>query len=664
MRHITSYLEEYHPAKKDSRDSITINLSNISKFMPFELRFYDNIIDNHLETHSLISQVVEQWCGRKRDIFYDSPLTHHIGTTKFERVNHHKMGKLLKFKGIVDSYQSFVSIPTTYFFECPSCGKHYTSTRKVIRGCECGRKDIKYNNKEVCSRMFFQLMEKTKSNTSGLVKCYYEVKGMEYEKYIFNSSYIGEEVEMLGTPREVETIVNNKESIYYVIELRGIKKLKRRVVTKERKEEIIETIKKETNAYKNLALSMSCRVYKHEILRQLAFATAVGLFKPDKDLGNDINTAFNQLWIGDPSVGKSYVAKQFLPFFPKSAYAQGVSTRAVGLLGGCDKVKDGGFIIRTGLVQRANNSFIILDELDKIGEDAQKGLFTALSEGKHTLTNITGSTEFEYNTGFLLIGNPKGGKFDMMGGAKYTQIDLDPAFLSRADVVTIVDKPYLDENGKFDKDMWDKYVKYSSKRFKPNPHFDKDFLLDYVEIVKEQPNPKTTPEVQIAMEKYFTKKKLQVMDVNVNDYDDAQNLQKKTIDERFMNSLHKLTKIIGRATFCETTTIEHFWQAVELLEKGMLDMLMKKGMEDLRASEEYIAEQHRKTIPMTASEKIKELEYLIPLKEPIEFMELVKKANDIGITEREIDEMLPIMARKGDIMENVNGKRGYYMRVA
>jgi DNA replicative helicase MCM subunit Mcm2 (Cdc46/Mcm family) len=658
IKYVNDYLGEKFGPVKDQTGSITIDLIDMNKVLPFELRIYDNAIDRHEEFHSFMKQAVEDWSGNYRDIYYKIPDDGQIELTNFESVNHHKVGKLVRLKGIVDNYQTFISVPVLYIYECFACGEVYKLLKRQKIICKCGKHLNKHTSDELHSRMYFNIMEHSEGKASNMVLCYFEVGKKEYQQYLFHSGLIGEYIEILGSPKKVETILNKEPAVAYEIEVKGLKPSQKRYVSEKRKQEIIKIIKEDENAFENIAESITKRVYGYKILKQLILAVCVGLKKPDIDLGRDKNPALHLMVVGDPSIGKSYTAKQFLHYFHKSSYIQGVSSTAVGLLGGCDRNKQGGFIIRSGQVQKSSNSFLILDEMDKIKEDTMKGLFTALSEGTHTLTNITGSHRFEYNTSFILIANPKGGKFDI-GSSKYAQIDLDPAFLSRVDIVHIPTKPYLKENSdvEIDPDKYAEYQKYRSGRKTFESHYDENFLLDYAQVVKEMKNPTFNDELKIKMEKFSMEKMLDSQYTQQKgEFDDAQNIEKKQIDERFMNTVYKVSKIVARASFSKQVHEKHFNIATNLIEEGMLKSLITKQIDDLTVVEEKIRIAKTITIPKTTSERREYILMKVPRGKIIDDADLMQLADDVGINDIQYDKIIKVLLKEGEIFEQSRNK--------
>jgi DNA replicative helicase MCM subunit Mcm2 (Cdc46/Mcm family) len=652
QKHIELYLDENHGSQKEKKDFLLLDIENMSKTLPYELMIYDNAVERHEEFHLAMIQIVELWCGHYRDVYYKIPENKTIPTTHFENVNHHKVGKLLRLKGIVDNYQTFIAVPRHYIYECNKCGKTYIRNIE-IEGlmCECANKIKKYSRLRLNSRMYFNIMEHTEGKASNMILCYFEVADIEYENYLFNSSMVGEYIEVLGCPKKVETMLNKKIAFSFEIEVKGLKPLKKRYVSEKRKKEVIEIIKEDEDAFKNVALSMTKQVYGHDIMKQLVLAVGIGLQKPDADLGKDKNPALHLMVVGDPSIGKSFTAKQFLPYFHKSTYIQGVSSTAVGLLGGCDKNKQGGFIIRSGQVQKSSNSFLILDEMDKIKEDTMKGLFTALSEGTHTLTNITGSHRFEYNTSFILIANPKEGKFDL-GMSKYAQIDLDPAFMSRVDLIHIPKKPYMNDNFEIDHTKYAEYQKYRSGRKYYDAKYNEEFCLDYAEIVKEFPNPKITDEVKIYIEKYCMEKMVDAEEIAKKKeefYINAQDLQRKPIDERFMNTIIKISKIIARARFSSNVQIKDLEYSKNLVEKGMLDSLLSIKIEDLNAMTKKIEMAKLIDVPVTKNDKIRYIKTKLSKYKLTSEEKLKEIAKDVEIGEVELDEIVELLQKNQDI---------------
>jgi DNA replicative helicase MCM subunit Mcm2 (Cdc46/Mcm family) len=561
----------------------------------------------------------------------------------------------MRFRGIVEGFRDFYATPTLYTYRC-RCGKHEIKTRSSQAPTH-DDDGFKMNciHVEYCSTMYFNLLIPVEGNPAAIKRCYFIVSKQEYEKNLFDVSYVGEEVDILATTKTVRSPTDdNKDARAIHLEVKGIQLLRQRNITPERQQDIVSAIQAMPvrEAIDAICNSICPHIYGNRLVKQLALLVAVGLKKPDPDLGEFQNTALHILLMGDPSVGKTKTVKPFTKYFAKSMFMTGRGTTYVGLLGGCDKEKGGGFIMRIGQIKRSDKSFIIMDELDKIDENTLKGLYTGMSEGEHTITNVTGNATFRYNTSFIMCANPVEGKFDLEN-KKHSKITFRADFLSRVSVVHIVEKAY-EKKGKYDKEKHDQYLQIRLGQVKQQKVFDDEFLYDYATLVRQHEGARETPEVRQLNKLYMLRKTEQIRAVRTDDYDTAANLDKKTADERTLDTIRIMQKRIANAVFSPVVLPEHFELAADILERGMFEQLMEHNLTP-QTLQEHIADAERTKIPQTRKEKYYAVMGMIPKEGEIEWGKLLDTAANLGISEIELEQFLAMLRSNSEIIEPRHG---------
>jgi len=673
---LSQYLKTNKNNEQQSNSHLILNIDHMQENLPYEIMFYENIIENFNEIKILINSAIVSWCGKERMFYLSTSEKTALEFTSASNINHLNDHKLHRIQGYIDSISEFKRIPKYFVFECPSCGRvfNYKKEKPVPKcrnaGCSGYNKQrLSLDYIQYVSRKYFVVNSSTTPSNQVLLKCYFEIDDKTNPScFIFDDYLIGKKVDLLLLPSTYESTMMKERTQEYVYKLKGIKTYQSILLTSKDKLKVKTRIKKDyeemgVKVFEELCYGMTKKVFGHEFLRQAIFCTVVGLAKKDPDFKGDINQAFNIMLLGDPSVGKTFSAKQFIPYFENSAYIQGISTTTVGLLGGCDKVPDMGFIIRTGQLVKSDNSFILLDEVDKMAHEQHKGLFTALSEGQHSITNVKGSFNFEYNTGFIMVANPKGGRFDSFSTVR-SQIDLDPAFLSRVDIATIVNKPYEDDNGIINHDRYNEYLEYRTKDRFYKSIYDDNFLRQYAVVVKEYENPKLTKDIKQYIREYFKHVYLKQHEKLSNKsmgFSNTEDLVVKSIDERYMNTIMKLSKIIARACLCKVVDKSHFDKACEILEETMLNEMKKAfGTDDLTSVEYSLTEKNKTKIPITKQQKLdwtlRQIKN-VDTQDGLEFVKLLEKSEDVGIDEIETDKLISYLLQKGEILEF---KRGYF----
>ena len=414
LRVITDYLNEFYGAEKGKSTPLTLDIYHLNLNINPEFMILDNWLDNFHETERLFKSIVNDWSEKQRDVLIH--VSSQIRTVSFHKLNHTFVDKLLKFKVIIDSCGNFYSIPLYSKYECKKCGEQAFVKKRMNKQskyiCKCGNKvyhQFKFLYSECKSRLYFSVQEDSDvANTSTSINCYYSIQHTKIPEYLIDASMVGQFVEFVGVIKSISKIINDERVEYFAIEIRGLKISKERLISKERKEEVIQIIKNTKNPFSKLALSMTRETEGQEMMRICMFVSTIGLKKIDIDLGINRNPQFHVLFVGNPATAKTFTAKQLLSYFPRASMIQGRSSTYAGVLGGAEKSKfTETFIIKVGQVKRCDGSFIIMDEMDKMNEDTKKGLFTALSDPSLTSTivaklsmrdlnlNLSGSPQYE-----------------------------------------------------------------------------------------------------------------------------------------------------------------------------------------------------------------------------------------------------------------------------
>jgi len=654
LRLLTEFLDEQYPTEKDKSTRITISPYHLAKHPPIELRMFDNLLDDFDETYQKLKSTVHEWSGTEREIAFE--VTNAIVPELLNnQINHHWENKLVKIVGMVDVVGHWQSYPRLRQFTCHQCGTINNSPYKSTKCTACTATIRRPSKIFYTSRKTVQLNQKDVAN-SVPCPCFYEIPTDKLDDPLFRDSQVmGNQVEILAVPRPIKAGSQyNLDDVEWHLQIFGIKRRKFRNISKDRANHIIKKIKDDPNSFNKIAESMAYKTYGHKYLKRFTLASCVGLNKDDKEIEGK-NPAFNGLVVGDPSLGKSFTIKQIMSYFPITQYAQGSSTTTVGLLGGVDKAKGGNFIMRAGAVQQCDGGVLVLDELDKMPIEQTRGLFTALSEGHHTITKVTGTHEFKYNTCFICIANPKHSRFEP-DVALYSQIDLKADYLSRMLWVVIVKKPYLDENGNIDQEKHKVHRAYVSQRICYHKNYDDDFLRDYAVLVKKIPNAKLGDNIKIKCENYFAEKNAIFESKKAEDFKEAQvDTSTKQMDERTLNAMMHLCKIIGKATFHTKVQDYHFEIAKDMYDNGMLTDLIGTKASSLTEFQAILEDAKTEKAITSSADKMWHIEHNVP-KEPTDEEEVVVMLEKkLKLNRIEIEKYIAVLVRGGNLFQPRSG---------
>ena len=202
----------------------------------------------------------------------------------------------------------------------------------------------------------------------------------------------------------------------------------------------------------------------------------------------------NILLIGDPATAKTEVKNAIKQLSLKCITATGTGTTAKGLTYSTIKDNVGTWILEAGAYPLANGGHIIIDEFDKLHNEAQHELNEALNSGLVEVNRVGFNTQLPARAGALCIGNPKDKRFDKYKGLK-EQINIQEDVISRFDLTFIlkdIAETNLDDdifnslfitNEEIDYTFLKKYLTYAATLTPVIPRnvrvYMKDYYLDY-----------------------------------------------------------------------------------------------------------------------------------------------------------------------------------------
>lgn len=189
-----------------------------------------------------------------------------------------------------------------------------------------------------------------------------------------------------------------------------------------------------------LANSVAPELYADDDLEDILLASVLYLFGGYRKSPSDGATYrgdIHMLLIGDPGTSKSTILSNIEELSPRSEFVSGTAVTGVGLTAAATRDDFAGesWSLEPGVLPRANGGHAIIDEIDKATGDAAEKMHDALEGDQQIRVSKAGMrARLATRTGLLASGNPEEGRF-----GKYEilaeQIDLDPALLSRFDLI-------------------------------------------------------------------------------------------------------------------------------------------------------------------------------------------------------------------------------------
>ena len=629
---INEKIEEFvheHKLKYKRKDYIIIDLKDISEF-DYELSDY--IIENPEQAINKFKEILE-----KDDIhiaFTNLPSTEKLNVNKL-RVTH--LNKLLAIPCVVKySTQIFPKVVKAEY-ECEGCGARTIVNVDDIpkTNIKCGSCKARMNkvSEKVINRQVLKVEDIPEEidpdlqieNIEAIVDGDY-LTDVEMQKTLLP----GKKIILIGILKKVQIKKNQEKMIILANNVIPLDETIETNITQEDVKKIKEFRKNSKNVIEDLKKYIAPTIYGNkEIKEGLLLQMVSGVKKKNPD-ATSTRGNIHILLVGDFGTGKSNLGKSIIPLVPRARYVSGKGASAVGITASI--VRDeitGNFGLQAGAMVLANKSIIVIDEIDKIKEDELSRLYEAMSIETITITKANINATLKAETSVLAVANPKYGKFDPYEDLA-KQIGLSPLLLNRFDLIfPIKDVPEADK----DKELAD----FMFKKHKQQK-LDINFFRKYILYAREL-TPEWTEKAENKIKEFFLKLREKSTDLVV------------AITPRQLESLIRLSEASAKLRLSKKVEVEDTERAIRLmmyyLEKCGLDL--ETGKLDIRKIEEGIS--------TSKVDRIKEVKSIIKrLQEilargvaPIE--EIKIEAVERGINEDEVEEIIAILKKNGEIYE-------------
>lgn len=285
--------------------------------------------------------------------------------------------------------------------------------------------------------------------------------------------------------------------------------------------EAVEAVARESDAIEKFKKSIDpglTMTAEWEYATEMAVAWLFAAPRIDPEDGDMIRGDIHMLFVSDPGMRKSVFAKQLAEISPRCEFRQATGMASeVGLTASAEKDEfaDGKWTLSPGALPRANGGHLVLDEIDKGPTDALGGIHDALEgEQKLKIDKAGIQSTMATRVGLLALGNPVDGTFSRYGEEDIAeQIDLDPALMSRFDLIMTMEDVADEEmdttvaSGVLESIDESARIEYgeleAENAEKVNRDVGKDVLKAWVKIGREEIQPLLTESAKEILQEFY-----------------------------------------------------------------------------------------------------------------------------------------------------------------
>lgn len=358
-----------------------------------------------------------------------------IPVVKISEVTLEFEDKMIEINGILRSNTAIQ--PKTLFFNysCTRCDLTYSEKQK---NCDCGGFLKKTSERINLITAIFE--EDNSQSTVGRITTSIILEFTESVNKTINQLILGNKYKIIG---KLMVATKGKKD-YFVLRVEEFTRLKEGLLaiplTKSDKEKIEELSQRDDLIPKLRKAVFGEDLYNLDLPMESILLTMAS--SPKNFVGETMKNRGNlmHLFVGSPGKGKSQLLKRAANFFPKSRYATGSGSSAIGLVASVQKdERVGDFVLTPGTVALCHEGGIAaLDEIDKIDKADLTKLNTMMDSLIIPIDKANIHRSIPADVSILAAMNPKYGSFDD-NELPYNQINLKKDFLDRFDLIFNID---------------------------------------------------------------------------------------------------------------------------------------------------------------------------------------------------------------------------------
>ncbi len=570
--------------------------------------------------------------------------------------------KFICIEGIVRQKTDVRPQVITAKFECPSCGNvmpviQIEAKFKEPTRCGCGRKGrFRLLSKELVDAQKLVLEEMSENLEDGGQPKRIDVflKNDLVSPMSDKKTNPGTKIRVTGQVKEVPIPSKDGGNLVrfdLLIDTNMVIALEENfgdISISEEEEKKILTLSRDPKILDKLVNSMAPSIYGHDKVKEAIILQFVGGVKKIRTDGVTTRGDMHILLVGDPGAGKSQLLKRGQLIAPKSRYVSGKGASGAGLTAAV--VRDEflrGWALEAGALVLANKGFCMIDEMDKMTKEDRSAMHEALEQQTVTISKANIQATLICETTVLAAANPKWGRFDpyeILG----KQIDLPPALISRFDLIfPIRDIPNKDQDERLAGFVLNLHQTSDAGQC----DIETDLLKKYISYARRMCVPALTDAALEEIKTYYVHMR--------NAGGDEGGIKAIPITARQLEALVRLAEASARSRLAEKVLRKDALKAIELLHYCMSQIGIDPdtGKIDVDVLTTGVSSSSRNNI-VIIKESINELENKIGKTIPIE--DVVKEAQEKGVSADKAEEVIEKLKRAGDIFEP---KRGFIQKI-
>ena len=639
------YFQEVVEAAKNGRDSVVVEFEELDMFS-FELTDY--LRDNPVSAVDAAEEGVqshEQVTGEDFSVrFVDMPEEDQI-LLKNLRSEH--IGKFIPVEGMIKRASQVKPEVISAIFECTACGDRYekeqdSSELKSPYKCDCGSKKFESVEKIMTDTQMVTLEEDPESRegseqpSSLSVRLEGDLVDPDFQKKIVP----GNVVEVTGIMRERPLKKKSKKFDIYM-EANHVEPTQQEFEQFELSGEEMDEIRamaEKGDIYEKIVNSIAPSIFGHDRIKEAIALQIFGGVKKTREDGVKSRGDLHLLLIGEPGTGKSQMLKFTGELAPKGRYVVGKSSTGAGLTASVVKEESTGeFSLEAGAVVLANKGMAAIDEIDKMAAEDRSSLHEAMEQQQISVSKANIQATLNAETSILAAGNPKFGRFDPYEPIP-EQINIGDTLLSRFDMIF----PVLDEPDEAkDKELAGTILQNHIDPEETDAEIDQKTLRKYIAYAKKNVRPQLTEEASQKIQEFY---------VNMRSKGDEGSVP---ITARQLEALIRISEAAARAQLKEKVDISDAEKAIDLLTYCLKQVGMdpETGDFDIDIIESGVSNSQRNRL-----QTIKQLiDTLAGDDDSAEIEEVIEQAQEDGLEEDKVEEIIEKLKREGELFEPQQG---------